>query len=162
MNEVFNADDVLGSEGVRNDVVVGQGDALLVNLTVTTFVDEVRDGLEGGLTVGDVGLDATEHGHGGVVDFEKDSVVKLTQAQKTHDAPGLGVHAHDTADTDDKEDLGFRRNVEVAGVLSLALHAGLVALHIPVFLDVFLGALELFLADASLCLQVISQVKTKK
>lgn len=50
MNEILNAKDVEFSEGIFNDGVVGEGDALLVDLSVSALVDEFADGLQVGFT----------------------------------------------------------------------------------------------------------------
>lgn len=147
MNEIFNADDVVFAQSIGDDVVVGQSNSLLVDLTVTTFVDQVGDGLERRGTVSDVRFNTTKHSHGGVVDSEEDTVVELTETKKLKNFLGLGVHSHDTSDADNKDNLGFGFNVEVAVVLGLTFHADGSAFGIPVFLDVFLGALELISAD---------------
>ena len=123
VDEIFNADDVGLAQNLGDDVVVGQRDTLLVDFAMAALVDKVGDGLEGGGTISDVGLDATEHSHGSVVDTEEDTVVELAKTQELEDLLGLGSHSHDTSDTDDKEDLSFGFDVEVTGVLGLTLHA---------------------------------------
>lgn len=148
MDEIFHADDVLVTKSFADDVVVGQSDSLLVDFTKTTFVDEFGGGLESRSAVSDVGLDATEHGHGSVVDFEEDTVVKLTETEKLEDFLGLGVHSHDTSDADNKDDLGGGCNVEVTVVLGLTLHADGGTLGVPVFFDVLFGTFELVSTDA--------------
>lgn len=146
VDEVLHADDVVLAEGLRDDLVLGQGDALLVDLAEAALVDQLADGLQGGLAVGDVGLDGLEHGHGGEVDLEEGGVVDLAQAQQLQDLLALGVHAHDTADADDKEDLGHVLDEVVAVVLGLALGADQGTLVVAVLLDVLLSTLEDLLA----------------
>jgi hypothetical protein len=48
------------SEGVLDDSVVVKGDSLLVDLSVTTLVDELADGLEVGLSAVDASARAHE------------------------------------------------------------------------------------------------------
>jgi len=50
VDEVFNADDVVLSEGLGNDFVGGKGDSLLVDSSETSLVDQIRDSLSGGIT----------------------------------------------------------------------------------------------------------------
>jgi hypothetical protein len=142
VDEVLNAEDVLGAEGLGDDLVLGQRDALLVDFTETTFVDEVVDGLQARLAVGHVRLDETQHSHGGVVDLHESSVVDLTQAQELQDFLGLGGHTHDTADADNEEELGHVLDEVVAGILGLATGADEGLLVLTVLLHVLLGALE--------------------
>jgi len=155
VDEVLNADDVFVAEGLGDDLVVGQGDALLVDLAVTALVDKIGDGLQGGLAVGDVWLNAGEHGHGGEVDLHEGGVVKLTQTEKLEDLLGLGVDTHDTADTDDQENLGHVLDEVVAEVLGLALGTDESALVGAVLLHVLLSTLEDDLAGSLLGLGVL-------
>lgn len=150
VNEIFNADDVVLFQRFRDDVVVTQSNSLLVNLTVSTFVDQARDSLKSGGTIGNVRFNTTEHGHCCVVDTEEDAVVELTKTEELENFLCFGVHSHDTSDAHDEDDLGFRFNVEVTVVLSLTLHADCRTLGISVFFDVFFGTLELFSADTFL------------
>ena len=50
VDEVFNADDVVFSEGLGNDFVGGKGNSLLVDSTETSLVDQISDSLSGGIT----------------------------------------------------------------------------------------------------------------
>jgi hypothetical protein len=82
VDEVLHADNAVLAEVLLNDGVVGEGDALLVDLTVTTLVDEVLDGLEVGVTVGNPGLDKLDHLRGGLGDADEDTVVDLEKTEK--------------------------------------------------------------------------------
>jgi len=82
VDEVLHADNAVLAEVLLNDGVIGEGDALLVDLTITTLVDEVLDGLEVGVTVGDPGLDKLDHLRGGLGDADEDTVVDLEKTEK--------------------------------------------------------------------------------
>ena len=120
VNEVLNADDVLVVELVLDLLVVLDLDALAVDLEVTALVDELTDGGEGGVTIGNVGLDHTEHGVDGLVELEEDGVEDLTEAEELEDLLDLGGNLGDTADAGDDDDLGGSLEVEVAVGLGLA------------------------------------------
>ena len=47
--EILNGEDVVLAEGLLNDGVVGEGDALLVDLAVAALVDKLTDRLQVGL-----------------------------------------------------------------------------------------------------------------
>ena len=49
VDEVFDGEDVVLAKGLLNDLVVGEGDSLLVDLAVTALVNQLADGLEVGL-----------------------------------------------------------------------------------------------------------------
>ena len=52
MNEILDAKDVEFAKGSLDDAVVGEGDALLVDLAVFTLVDQLADRLQVGLALG--------------------------------------------------------------------------------------------------------------
>ena len=49
VHEILNGEDVVLAESLLNDGVVGEGDALLVDLAVAALVDKLTDGLQVGL-----------------------------------------------------------------------------------------------------------------
>ena len=49
VDEIFDGEDVVLAEGLLDDLVVGKGDALLVDLSVAALVDKLTDGLQVGL-----------------------------------------------------------------------------------------------------------------
>lgn len=90
VDEIFHADNALGAQSLLNDGVVGQGNTLAVDLGIAALVDELLDGLEVGVTIGNVGLDNAEHVDGGLVQLDKDSVVDLEQAEQLEHLANLG------------------------------------------------------------------------
>jgi hypothetical protein len=162
VDEILHADDAVLAEVLLDDGVVGEGNALLVDLAVSTLVDELLDGLQVGVTVGNPGLDDLDHLGGGLGDPDEDTIVDLEQAEKLEDLAGLGGDLVDTAmvlsvklktqdhglarheplDADQEDQVGAGGNV---GRVALAGDAGetdLLALGLTVLLDVLLGTLE--------------------
>lgn len=74
-----------GESHLLNDRVVGDGDALLVDLGVAPLVDELLDRLKVREAVGHVGLDPTEEVDGGAVELHEHAVVDLAQTQQLQD-----------------------------------------------------------------------------
>lgn len=72
---------VLG-QSFGNNRVVGNGDALLVELAKATLVNELFDGGARGVTVGHVRLNQTKHTDGGLIQLDKGGVVQLAEAEK--------------------------------------------------------------------------------
>jgi hypothetical protein len=60
LNEILNGFDSFRSESLLNDLVIGKGNSLLVDFTITSLQDEFSDGLAGGVSEGDVGFNSTE------------------------------------------------------------------------------------------------------
>lgn len=97
VDEILNADNAVLAEVLLDDLVVGEGETLAVDLAVTALVDKLTDGLEVGVTVGDVGVDDGEHLSGSLVQADKDTVVDLEKTQQLQDLAGLGSDLVDTA-----------------------------------------------------------------
>ena len=96
VDQVFHADNAVLAEVLLNELVVGKGNALLVDLSVATLVDELTDGLEVGVTVGDEGVDNGQHLLGGLGQTDEDTVVDLQQTEELQDLAGLRSDLVDT------------------------------------------------------------------
>lgn len=153
VDDVLNADDAVLAEGGLDDGVISDGNALLVNSGEAALVDELADGLERGVSPGDVGLDDAEHLEDGLGQTDEDSIVQLTEAQKLQDLAGLGAHVVDTTDADDESDLRLGLHEELSGVLGVTASLDELQLARTVLLSVRLGALEDELAGLLLLLR---------
>ena len=164
VDEILDTDNAVLAQALLNDGVVGQRDALLVDLAIATLVDELLDTLQVGVTVGDPRLDDLDHLRGGLGDTDKDTVVDLKETEELKDLAGLGRDLVDTRskelerempgmrlglflldvplDTDDEEELGLLGNVERALLLGDASEPDLLTLGIAVLLHVLLSTLE--------------------
>jgi hypothetical protein len=156
VNEVLHADNAELAELLLDDGVVGDGDALALDLGVTALVDELADGLEVGDTVGDVGLNEAEHLGGGLGHTDEDTVVDLEKTEELEDLLGLGGKLGDTLKTNNEVDLGLGRDVVVAGGAGLTLETDGLLLLGEVLLDVLVGTLEDDLALGRLGLRFVS------
>lgn len=142
VNEILHADDAVLSEALLDDGVVGQGDALLVDLAVPALVDELLDALEVGVTIGDPRLDNLDHLRSSLGDADEDTIVDLEKTEELEDLAGLRRNLVDTLDTDDEDQLLLGGDVEVAFLLGHAVEADLLALGITVLSHVLLSTLE--------------------
>jgi len=149
VDQILHADDAVLAEVLLNDGVVGEGNALLVDLSVAALVDELLDALQVGVAVGDPRLDDLDHLLGGLGHADEDTVVDLEETEELEDLAGLGGNLVDTFDADQEDQLGLGGDVEGALLLGNAGKADLLALGIAVLLDVLLGTLE---DDAALLL----------
>ena len=85
VDDILNTSDSLVAQGSRDWCVVSECDSLLVNLSVSSLVDETTNIITGWVTVGDVWLDKSNHVDSGTVELNKHSVVELSQTEKLHD-----------------------------------------------------------------------------
>lgn len=99
VDQVLNTDNAVLAEVLLDDLVVGQRDALLVDLAVTALVDELADGLQVGVTIGNVGVDDGQHLLGSLGKADEDTVVDLQQTEQLEDLAGLRSNLVDTANT---------------------------------------------------------------
>jgi hypothetical protein len=96
VDEILNGDDAELAEGSLNEGVVGEGNALALNLSVSTLVDQLADGLEVGFTIGDPRLNNAEHLNGSLGETDEDTVVDLEETEQLQDLTGLGGNLVDT------------------------------------------------------------------
>ena len=61
MDQVLHTHDTILAQVIFDKLVVGERDALLVDLAVPALVDELTDGLQVGIAVGDPRFDNLEH-----------------------------------------------------------------------------------------------------
>jgi hypothetical protein len=142
MDEILHADDAVLAEVLLNDRIVGEGNALLVDLSVSALVHKLLDALEVGVTVGDPRLNNLNHLRGCLGHADKDTVVDLEKTEELEDLAGLGGNLVDTLDADEEDQLGLSRDVEGTILLGGTGETNLLTLTLAIFLDVGLGALE--------------------
>jgi hypothetical protein len=160
VDEVLNADDAVCAEVLLNDGVVGERDALLVDLSVTALVDELTDGLQVGVSVSDEGLDDLEHLSSGLGETDEDTVVDLEKTEQLEGLALLGVDLVDTAggsvdwvstmlvcgyaplDADGEDELGLGGHEERVVLAGSTLGLNDVALSFGVLGSVLLRTLE--------------------
>jgi hypothetical protein len=149
VDQILHADNAVLAEVLLDDLVVGEGNTLLVDLAVTALVQELADGLQVGVTIGDVGVDNGQHLLGGLGQADEGTAVDLEQTEELQDLAGLRGNLVDTLDTDNEDQLGLVIDVEVTLLAGSTSQADLLTLSIAVLLDVGLSALE---DDATLLL----------
>lgn len=96
MDQILHAHDPEFAQILLDDLVVRQGDTLLVDFAVAALVDEFAHGFERGVAVGDVGFDDLEHFEGGFGKFDENAVVDLEQTEELEDLARFGGDFVDT------------------------------------------------------------------
>jgi len=97
VDQVLNANNTVLAKVVLDQLVVGESDALLVDLAVSTLVDQLTDGLEVGVAVSDVGVDNGQHFLGSLGQLDEGTVVDLEEPEELEDLARLGGNLVDTA-----------------------------------------------------------------
>jgi hypothetical protein len=96
VDQVLHADNAVLPEVSLNDRVVGESNALFVDLSVSTLVDELTDSLQVGVSVGDPWLDDLQHLKGGFGHADEDTVVDLEKTEELEDLARLWCDLVDT------------------------------------------------------------------
>jgi len=139
VDEVLDAVDTVGGELVSDDGVVGERDAGSVDLSISALVDKLSHVGTGGVAIGDVRLNNTEHVDSGLVKLDKHAVVELTESQELHDLLALGGELVDTSGSDNESNLGFSGNVDLSSSLGSAESVNSITVFLLVFSVVLLG-----------------------
>ena len=97
MDQILNAHKAVLAQVVLDKLVVGKGDTLLVDLAVTALVDELANGLEVGVAIGNVWVDNCEHLLSGLGQSDEDTAVDLEESEELENLAWLGGNLVDTA-----------------------------------------------------------------
>jgi hypothetical protein len=96
VDEVLNGSDSKLAQGVLDDFILGDGDTLLVDLAISTLVEELADVLERRVTISNVRLHDLQHLGGGLGDPDENTIVDLEKTQKLEGLALLGIDLVDT------------------------------------------------------------------
>ena len=136
VDQVLNGDDTVLAQSSLDDSVVRQSNSLRVNLTETSLVDQLSDGSQVRVTVGDVWLSQLEQLRGSLGDLDEDTGVDLGQSQQLQNLSWLRSDLVDTLDSDNEDKLWLSLNVVRVVSLSLSLGVDNSTLSISVLLVV--------------------------
>ena len=96
VDQILHADDAVLAEVGLDDGVVGKSNALLVDFSISTLVDELTDSLQVGVTVSDPWLDNLQHLKSSLGHADKDTIVDLEKTEELEDLAGLWCNLVDT------------------------------------------------------------------
>jgi len=142
VDQVFHADNAELAQVVLNQLVVGQSNSLLVDLSVSSLVDQLSDGLQVRVAIGDVWVDDCKHLLRSLGQADEDTVVDLEESEELEDLSWLRGNLVDTLDSDDEDQFWLLLNVEAAVLSGNTGQSNLLAFLVSVLLDVLLGSLE--------------------
>lgn len=158
VDQILNADNTVLAEVGLNKSVIGESNTLLGDLSISALVNELADGLEVGVSVGNPWLDDLQHLKGGLGHANEDTIVDLEKTEELKDLARLWCDLVDTKntleasqikivenlplDTDNEDQLLLSWDVEGTLLLGQAVETDLLTLLITVLLDVLLSTLE--------------------
>lgn len=142
VDQILNGDDTELTKSSLDDGVLRQWDSLLVDLTVTSLVDQLLDGRKGWVTVSNVWLNKLQELGGSLGELDKDTSVDLQQSQQLQNLSWLWSNLVDTLDSDNKDELWLSLNVVRTSSLSLTLSVDDSTLSLVVLLLVSSSSLK--------------------
>lgn len=122
VDQVFNRQDTVLTQRSFNDRVVRQSNSLLVDLTETSLVNQLSDGRQRWVTVGNVRFSQLDQFFSSLGQSDKNTGVDLSQSQQLHNLSWLWWDLHDTLDSDNEDQL--RLSINVVGASSLGFSLG--------------------------------------
>ena len=166
VDKILNGENIILAETRLNGTIVGKGNALFIDLAVSTLVDQFTNRFQIRLAICDIRLDKTEHLLSCFCDLDEDAVVDLEKTEQLQNFTGFGCNFVDAgiqsvpafktrqtggspADTDNKVYFRLSGDVEITRCSCGALKADLFLLFRQVLFYISLSALE---DDLSLCL----------
>lgn len=96
VDQILHADNAVLAKGVLDDGVVGESNALLVNLSVSALVNKLTNSLQVGVSVCDPWLDDLQHLESGLGHADENTIVDLKETEELEDLAGLGGDLVDT------------------------------------------------------------------
>jgi len=142
VDQVFHADNAVLAQVILDQLVVCQSNSLLVDLSVSSLVDQLSDGLEVGIAVGNEGVDDCKHFLCGLGQADEDTVVDLKESKELEDLSWLGGDLVDTLDSNDEDQFWLLLNVEIAILSGETSQSDFLTFLVSVFFDILLGSLE--------------------
>jgi hypothetical protein len=96
VDEILNGGNTVLAELTLNNGVVSKRNARSSDLAMASLVDKLSNDALRGVAVGHVGLDSSDHVHGGLVESHEHSVVELSESEELQDLLAGGVKLVDT------------------------------------------------------------------
>lgn len=96
MDEIFDAHDPILAQRLFNDVVIRKSNARSVHLSVTSLVNQLADGFDIRISVGDIGINDFQHLRRGLGELDEHATVDLKETEKLQDLAWLRRNFVDT------------------------------------------------------------------
>ncbi len=142
VEKVFHRDNTVLAEGSLNNLVVVKGNTLLVDLSVTTLVQQLANSGMVGIAVGNVRFNQSEELLGSLGNSQENTIVNLQKSEKLKSLSGLRCNLVNTLNSNDENELGLRGNIERTIGLSNTLLLNNRALSLVVFFLISTGFLK--------------------
>merc|ERR1719414_108523 len=142
VNDVFHTDDTELAQRLFDHVVGSDGFTVTIDLDMSPLVNQLTNRLQVWASPGYVWLTDSKHVQGGLVQFDKNAIVDLSQSEQLQNLLDLGCNLVDTTNPHDKGKLSITWDVVVSILSSLTPQSDLITLLVLVFLGEFLSTFE--------------------
>jgi len=142
VDQVLHTYDAVFAEIILDKLVVGKRDALLVDLAVTTLVDELADRFQVGVSVGNVRVDNGKHLGCSLGEADENTIVNLEEPEELKNLARFRSDLINTLNSKNKNQFRFIGNVERTLLLAQTGQTDLLPLGITILFDVRFCALE--------------------
>lgn len=134
VDQVLDGQDTVLTQVSLDNRVVRQSNSLLVDLTVTSLVDQLSDGRQVRVTISNVWLSQLQQLRSSLGNSDKNTSVDLVQSQQLQDLSWLWWDLVDTLDSDNKSQFWFSIDVVRTRCFSITLSLDDSTLSIDVLL----------------------------
>ena len=116
VDQIFDADDSLGSQRFFDEGVVENGGSSTFSLGKSSLVDQFSDGLEVRISPGNVRFNNLQHVKGSLIDSQEDSIVDLSKSHQLKNFSRFGVDLVNTSNSNNKSNFGFWCNIIISSL----------------------------------------------
>ena len=114
MNQIFHTNDTEFSKVVLDQLVVSESDSLLVDLAISSLVNQLSSSLQVWITICDVWIDDSQHLLSSLGQLDEDTIVDLQKSEKLKDLSWFWCNLADTLDSNDEDEFWSFLDIEVS------------------------------------------------
>ena len=96
VDQILNADNAILAKRVLDNGIIGESDTLLVDLSVSTLINELTNSLEVRVSISNPRLDDLQHLEGSFGHANEDTIVDLEETKQLEDLARLWCDLVDT------------------------------------------------------------------
>jgi hypothetical protein len=112
VDQFFDRLNTDSAQTLLNDFIGSKRDSLLIDLSVSSLVDQIRNEVSGGVAKGDIRFNLLKHIQSGSVYSDQSGVVDLSKSEQLEDLSDLRSQMVDTSNSDNESNLRFGWDIE--------------------------------------------------
>lgn len=96
VDQILHTHNAIFAQVILDELIVGEGNSLFVDLAIATLVNELTNRLQVGVSIGNVRVDDGKHFLRSLCQAYEDTIVQLEKSKELHDFSGLRGNLVDT------------------------------------------------------------------